>query len=115
MQELLGKFEVSLDPAIPGRFEEMHVDLCVELDSGRMLKARCSGPRGKWGTPPISDAEHLVKVRDCLAMRIQPAAAETIIELARNIDDLDTAGVRQLMHLAGCFVGGKDAPCKTTT
>jgi aconitate decarboxylase len=104
MQELLGKFEVSLDPAIPGRFEEMHVDLCVELDSGRMLKARCSGPRGKWGTPPISDAEHLVKVRDCLAMRIQPAAAETIIELARNIDDLDTAGVRQLMHLAGCFV-----------
>ena len=104
MQDLLGKFEVRLDPAIPGRFEEMHIDLCVELDGGRMLKTRCNGPRGKWGTAPISDAEHLVKVRDCLATRLQPAAGERIIELARNLDHLDTAGVRQLMQLAGCFV-----------
>jgi aconitate decarboxylase len=103
MQELLGKFEVRLDPAIPGRFEDMHIDLCVELDDGRMLKTRCNGPRGKWGTPPISDAEHLVKVRDCLATRLQPAAGERIIELARNLDHLDTSGMRQLMQLAGCF------------
>src|SRR5262249_45478581 len=103
MQELLGKFEVSLDPAIPGRFEEMHVDLCVELDSGRMLKTRCNGPRGKWGTLPIGEAEHLLKVRDCLATRLPPAAAETIIELASKIDDLDDAGMRRLMQLAGCF------------
>jgi aconitate decarboxylase len=102
MQKLLGKFEVRLDPTIPGRFEEMYVDLSVELDSGRMLKTRCNGPRGKWGTPPIGDAEHLVKVRDCLATRLQPAAAESIIELAQNIDDLDEAGVRRLMRLAGC-------------
>ena len=107
MQDLLGKFEVSLDPAIPGRFEEMHVLLRVELDDGRVLETRCDGPRGKWGTPPISEAEHLVKVRDCLATRLQPAAAERIIELARRIDDLDAAGVRQLMQLAGCFL----VPC----
>jgi aconitate decarboxylase len=104
MQTLLGKFEVRLDPTIPGRFEEMHVELSVELDSGRTLKTRCDGPRGKWGTPPIGDAEHLVKVRDCLATRLQPAGAESIIELARNIDDLDEAGVRRLMQLAGCFI-----------
>ena len=103
MQDLLGKFEVRLDPAIPGRFEEMHVLLRVELDGGRVLETRCDGPRGKWGTPPISEAEHLVKIRDCLATRLQPAAAERIIELARRIDDLDAAGVRQLMQLAGCF------------
>jgi aconitate decarboxylase len=103
IQELLGKFEVRLDPTIPGRFEEMHVDLCVKLESGRVLKTRCSGPRGKWGTPPISEAEHLVKVRDCLATRLQPAAAEGIIELARSIDDLDSAGVRRLCELSGCF------------
>ena len=70
MQELLGKFEVVLDPAIPGRFEDMHVLLRVELDGGRVLETRCNGPRGKWGTPPISEAEHLVKVRDCLATRL---------------------------------------------
>jgi 2-methylcitrate dehydratase PrpD len=103
MQDLLGKFEVFLDPAIPGRFEDTHVLLRVELDGGRVLETRCDGPRGKWGTPPISEAEHLVKVRDCLATRLEPAAVEAVIGLARQIDNLDAAGVRQLMHLAGCF------------
>ena len=103
LQELLGKFEVVLDPKIPGRFEEMHVLLRVELDGGRVLETRCNGPRGKWGTPPISEAEHLVKIRDCLAMRLEPAAAEDVIALARRIDDLDAAGVRRLMQMAGCF------------
>jgi len=103
MQDLLGKFEVRLDPAIPGRFEDMHVLLRVELDGGRVLETRCNGPRGKWGTPPISETEHLVKVRDCLVTRLEPASAERVIVLARRIDDLDAAGVRNLMQLAGCF------------
>jgi aconitate decarboxylase len=104
IQRLLGKFEVRLDPTIPGRFEEMYVELAVELDSGRTLKTRCNGPRGKWGTPPIGDEEHLLKVRDCLATRFQPAAAESIIELAQNLYDLDEASVRRLMQLAGGFI-----------
>jgi aconitate decarboxylase len=103
MQDLLGKFEVRLDPAIPGRFEDMHVLLRVELDGGRVLETRCNGPRGKWGTPPISEAEHLVKVRDCLATRLAPAAAERVIALARQIDALDVGGVRQIMQIAGCL------------
>lgn len=103
MQELLGKFELRLDPKIPGRFEEMYVLLRVELDGGRVLETRCDGPRGKWGTPPISEAEHLVKIRDCLTTRLEPAAAERVIGLARRIDDLDAAGVREIMQLAGCF------------
>ena len=108
MQDLLGEFEIRLDPAIPGRFEDMHVLLRVELDGGRVLESRCDGPRGKWGTPPISEAEHLVKIHDCLAIRLEPAAAERVIGLARHIDDLDAAGVRQLMHLAGCFARDTD-------
>ena len=103
MQDLLAKVEVRLDPTIPGRFEDTHVLLRVELDGGRVLETRCDGPRGKWGTPPISEAEHLVKVRDCLATRLEPAVAEDIIGLARQIDHLDAAGVRRLMHLLGCF------------
>jgi aconitate decarboxylase len=103
MQDLLARFEVRLDPAIPGRFEDMHVLLRVELDGGAVLETRCDGPRGKWGTPPISEGEHLVKVRDCLATRLEPAAAEGVIGLARQIDNLDAAGIRQLMQLAGCF------------
>jgi aconitate decarboxylase len=103
MQDLLARFEVRLDPEIPGRFEDMHVLLRVELDGGGVLETRCDGPRGKWGMPPISEAEHLVKVRDCLATRLEPAAVEGVIGLARQIDHLDAAGVRQLMQLAGCF------------
>lgn len=103
MQELLGKFEAVLDSSIPGRFEDMHVLLRVELGGGRVLQTRCNGPRGKWGTPSIGEAEHLVKVRDCLATRLEPAAAEAVIALARRVDDLDAAGVRRLMQLAGCF------------
>jgi aconitate decarboxylase len=103
MQALLGKIEVKLDPDIPGRFEDMYVLLRVELADGRVLQTRCNGPRGKWGTPPISEAEHLVKVRDCLATRIEAAKTEHIIELARCIDTLDAAGVRDLIQLAGCF------------
>lgn len=99
MQALLGKFEVRHDASIPGRFEEMHVVLGVELADGRRLEARCNGPRGKWGTPPIAEAEHLVKVRDCLATKLAPAAAEEAIALARRIDDLDVAGVGRLMQL----------------
>jgi aconitate decarboxylase len=104
MQDLLARFEVRLDPEIPGRFEDMHVLLRVELDGGRVLETRCDGPRGKWGTPPISEAEHLVKVRDCLSTRLAPESVEGIIGLARQIDHLDAAGVRQLMQLSGCFV-----------
>jgi len=103
MQDLLGKFELTLDPGIPGRFEEMHVLLRVELAGGRVIETRCNGPRGKWGTPPISEAEHLVKVRDCLATRLAPPAADALVALARRVDDLDAAGLRQLMQRAGCF------------
>src|SRR6202045_5328342 len=102
MRELLGKVEVRHDPAIPARFEEMHVLLRVELEGGRVLQTRCDGPRGKWGTPPISEAEHLVKVRDCLATRLAPDAAEAVIGLPPQIETLDAAGVRELMQLAGC-------------
>ena len=103
MQDLLGKFEVRLDPTIPGRFEETHVLLRVELDGGAVLETRCNGPRGKWGAPPISEAEHLVKVRDCLATRLEPAVVEEVIGLVRQIDTLDAGGVRKLMRLVGCF------------
>ena len=48
MQDLLGKFEVRLDPAIPGRFEDMHVLLRVELDDDASSRraAMALPPRG---------------------------------------------------------------------
>ncbi|MCB1547798.1 MAG: MmgE/PrpD family protein [Hyphomicrobiaceae bacterium] len=102
MQALLAKIELIKDPSIPARFEEMHIDVKVELEDGTIVETRCNGPRGKWGTPPISVDEHMVKVRDCLATRLDDKAAAELIGLASNIDGIDAAGVRRLMEIASC-------------
>jgi aconitate decarboxylase len=101
MQALLPKIALRMDKAIPARFETMHVRLAVELANGTMLETRCDGPRGMWGQPPIADLDHLVKVRDCLATRLDAAAAERCIALASQIDTLAPPQVSELMALVG--------------
>jgi hypothetical protein len=79
----------------------MRVLLRVELADGTMLETRCDGPRGMWGQPPIADLDHLVKVRDCLATRLDAASAERCIALASQIDTLASPEVSELMALVG--------------
>ena len=99
MQALLGKITVDMDKAIPARFETMHVALRIEMNDGRVVETRCNGPRGVWGQPPIPVADHLVKVRDCLATRLAPDVAERCVALASRIDELAPAEVGELMAL----------------
>jgi aconitate decarboxylase len=101
--DLLSKITMNMSPDIPARFDKMHVEADVQLADGRTLHTRCNGPRGIWGSPPISEEDHLVKVRDCLATRLPPAAAEELIALARRAEDLDAAEVGRLLTIAGCF------------
>jgi aconitate decarboxylase len=97
MQTLLPKITVVMDNAIEARFETMHVLLRVVLDDGQVLETRCDGPSGMWGRPPVAPEAHGVKLRDCLATRLSPHAAEQCIRLAGSIDTLDT--VNDLMAL----------------
>jgi aconitate decarboxylase len=97
---LLSKIAMNLSPDIPARFDKMHVEARVELADGSVLHTRCNGPRGVWGSPPISDEDHLVKVRDCLSRRLPEEKAEALIDLARRVETLEPAGVRQLLQLA---------------
>jgi aconitate decarboxylase len=101
--DLLSKITMNMSPDIPARFDKMHVEADVQMDDGRTLHTRCDGPRGIWGSPPISDEDHLVKVRDCLATRLPEAKAEELIALARCTEQLDAGGVRQMLAIAGCF------------
>jgi aconitate decarboxylase len=101
--DLLSKITMNMSPDIPARFDKMHVEADVQLADGRTLHTRCNGPRGIWGSPPIREEDHLVKVRDCLATRLPPAAAEELIALARRAEDLDAAEVGRLLTIAGCF------------
>jgi 2-methylcitrate dehydratase PrpD len=102
IQALLPKIQFRMDPQIPARFETMYIDVAVELTDGRTLQARCDGPRGVWGKPPIPVVEHLVKVRDCLAVRLAPDAIERCVALAGSLDELPADGLRELMTLVRC-------------
>ncbi len=99
MAALLDRITMDMSPEIPARFDRMWLSARVEMDDGRVLEARCDGPRGIWGSPPISDADHLVKVRDCLSRRLPPDKAEALIALASRVETLDAAGVRQMVGL----------------
>jgi aconitate decarboxylase len=100
---LLERVELAMDPAIPATFEAMRVDAEVELADGTVLGASCDAPRGSWRGEPVSDEEHLGKVRDCLSQRLPAAVTERCVELATRIDALGPPEVAELMSLAGAF------------
>ncbi len=66
------------------------------------MTARCQGPKGFWGLPPLAREEHLVKIRDCLNMRLTKDQTERCIALVEDLDNLGPEGVRELITMAGC-------------
>lgn len=110
IRDLLTKVQITMDPAIPARFEAMHLEASVELADGRRLIARCDRPRGAWGEEPISQAEHLVKVRDCLSRCLSPAAVERCVDLGTRLETLDADELAELLALAGAGPGGAHDP-----
>jgi aconitate decarboxylase len=101
MQALLDKIAVTMSPDITTEYNAgRYVDLEVELADGTIVHERCERPRGSWGAEPISEAEHLVKVRDCLAGSLAPAAIEECVDLGRRFEHLDAGGVRRMLALA---------------
>jgi aconitate decarboxylase len=105
LEAMLGRITVDIRADIPARFDRMHVETTVRMKDGTLDHARCDGPRGIWGGPPIDDADHLVKIHDCLAVWLDDGATERVIALAQHIDDLDVGEVRQLMALLACVEG----------
>jgi len=100
IQNLLAKVQVTMDPAIPARFEAMHVEAKVELSNGSVLTGRCERPRGAWGSVPISSDEHLRKVRDCLSRRLTGAMVDRCVALALKVDRLNGSEVTELLAIA---------------
>jgi aconitate decarboxylase len=101
MQALLGKIAVTMSPDITSEYNAgRYVDLTIELADGTIVRERCERPRGSWGAEPISAAEHLVKVRDCLAGSLTPEAIDECLELGRRFEELDRNGIRRMLALA---------------
>ena len=99
MEAMLGRIDVEMRDDITGNFDEMHVVAEATLSDGTTVSTRCDGPRGKWGTPPIPEEDHLVKVRDCLALKYVEEDRERIIALAGKFDELSSDQIGELMAL----------------
>ena len=99
MTPMLDMIDVEMRDDITGNFDEMYVIAEATLDDGSTVTARCDGPRGKWGTPPIPEEDHLVKVRDCLALKYDTQTTERIIELGGHFDELSADDICKLMGL----------------
>jgi aconitate decarboxylase len=101
MQSLLDKVTVTMTPDITTEYNAgRYVDLEIELADGSKVHERCERPRGSWGAEPISNAEHMVKVRDCLAGSLAPAAIDEFVQLGTRFEQLDEMGVRRMLALA---------------
>ena len=101
MQALLNKITLTMTPDITTEYNAgRYVDLDIELDDGTRIHERCERPRGSWGAEPISDAEHLAKVRSCLEGSSSLSAIEELIGLGQRFESLQADGVCKLLALA---------------
>lgn len=98
MAALLDKIELRQDPAIPGEWLNMRVTVEV-IASGRRHGYTASGPPGAWGQPPLGDADHGIKLRDCLGRGLAPAAVEEVLDLLGRLELLDAAGIERICEL----------------
>jgi 2-methylcitrate dehydratase PrpD len=73
----------------------------VTLKSGEVLEARCNGPKGSWGKEPITREEHEKKLRSCLALALDDAAVDQVLQLGFGIHDLSGSEVQEFVALLG--------------
>lgn len=108
MVALLGKIELIQDPAIPGDWLGMHVSIEAELRDGARLSAVCHGPRGAWGQPPLTPAEHEVKLRDCLGTVLDDRRVTRVLGRLDGLERQSARGIGAIVSaLAGRPRGGR--------
>lgn len=101
MQKLLSKISLTMPPEMPSLYNTgRYGEVTVKMTDGRVLTARCSNPRGSWGSPPISFAEHQRKVRTCLETSLTTDKIDEITSLAARLETLDETKLRRLLRLA---------------
>lgn len=99
MEALLGKIELRQDPSIPGDWRGMHVTVEVVMRDGSRHAATCHGPKGAWGQAQLTDAEHEVKLRDCLRRGLDRNSLGTLLALLDRFEDLPPAALRRAVRL----------------
>ncbi len=99
---MLAKVRFVQSPEIPAALDRMWVEIKVRLDDGRVVTGKCTRPNGAWGSP-ISEQEHMVKVRDCMRLVLGETDTQTVIAALQHFDSLGAYEIRALMRTLGRF------------
>lgn len=75
----------------------------LELLNGDLLEASCNGPKGSWGKEPISQKEHLEKVRECLSLAFSANDVESVIDVGYRLEELDGSEMSDFIRLLGNY------------
>lgn len=99
METLLGKIEVRQDASIPGDWLGMHITVVLTMRDGSRKAASCRGLRGAWGQAELTDADHEVKLRDCLGRALGRKNVSALLALLDRMEELRPAEIRRLISL----------------
>jgi aconitate decarboxylase len=82
---LLGKISLTRDAAIPRDTRTMRVELNAVMTDGTHHRAVCTKPPGSWGAP-VDPEMHGKKLRDCLGVRLDAPATESVLAGLGNLE-----------------------------
>lgn len=99
VQGLLPRISLEMSEDIPARFDQMSMEVTLDLADGSTVRTVCKGPRGIWGSAAITDEEHGEKIRGCLATRFHPQRVEKLIETIRDLDRLGREDITVLLGM----------------
>jgi 2-methylcitrate dehydratase PrpD len=102
MSAMLSKVSFVQSPRIPATLDRMWVEIKVRLSDRSVVTGKCIRPRGAWGSP-VSEHEHLAKVRDCMKRVLSEKDSEKVAAALREFGRLDRDRIRALMAMLGGF------------
>jgi aconitate decarboxylase len=95
VEALLNRIVLINDSAISGRFDQMHVEIEIELEDGTKIRRRCDAPLGSWSRP-VPTERVMEKVRALFDGVLGPSKAAAIERAIVTSDDFP---VRPLMAM----------------
>ncbi len=96
LKALLHRITLIQDQSISGRFDEMHVEIELELRDGTQVVEKCTSPPGSWGLPfPAQELQE--KARGLLTGAVGDSAATQLLELLEG--PLESLSVSACMRL----------------
>lgn len=112
MKSMLGKTSLTQDPAIPGDLHAMRIEITAETTDGATYHAVCKGPKGSWGMPRLTPADHLEKLQDCLGRALAQRDMDELLDRLDNLDRQSADGVRRIVSLVAGRKASKASKAK---